>query len=245
MAAKNVDGRAPWRRVLLLLQLQQQTFGQVPGGDARRVEVLHEFHDCLDFGDFARQMRRQRPAQFLRAGAQHAVVVDAVDDGMGDQPVAVGHRRHIELPVQVVEQRARGAVAFLEAAVVFGGGLGGGGADRLVDVVPGDVHRQVFRNGFQVFGRVALVGVFLLVALRGIERIHRVGFRIFGLVLVLRLGELQHGIGLERLAHLHAHFGCRELHHANRLAQLRRHRQLLAEAQRQRLLHHSRNCSPR
>ena len=75
------------------------------------------------------------------------------------------------------------------------------------------------------------------------------GFRRFvvggdNVVLVL-LCEIQHGIGLDGLLDLGPEFQRRELHEADCLLQLRRHGQLLAHPQRQRLLHHSSNISPR
>ena len=142
----------------------------------------------------------------------------------------------------MVQQRLRGAVAFFQAALVAVGGTRRGGTGRLVDVVPRDIDGQLVWNVLQRRWRLGFFRVALRRFLHGVVVGLRYGF-VFVVVLLVR--ELQHRVGFDGLVDFGAQFGGGELHEANRLLHLHRHRLPLAEAQPQDLLHHSRNPSPR
>ena len=68
-------------------------------------------------------------------------------------------RCQVELPQQVIQEGVVGAVALLEAVLLVRGCNGHRRACGLIDVVPGDIDRQVLGNLFDGPGCVGVVGL--------------------------------------------------------------------------------------
>ena len=126
-----------------VLELHAEAFFQIAVTNAHRVELLdtvqHGHHFFFIYIQFADQAGVNR----ANGGGQHAVGVDGVDHGGGDQPVAVRHRSQVQLPHQVVLQCGAGTVAGSEIAIVIfvvvAAAAGSTGLVVGVDVVPGTV----------------------------------------------------------------------------------------------------------
>ena len=85
-------------------QLEQQTFLQVAGGDADRVEALDQPERALDVPDRPRAHR----GQFVERRDQITVVGEVADDRRADFPYQRVVALHRELPHQVVSERTGG-----------------------------------------------------------------------------------------------------------------------------------------
>ncbi len=150
-----------------------------------------------------------------------AAFIDAVDDGRGDDLVELAHSREAELPEQMILECLGLGAGILElGAVDFRTAMVH--RDTVVDVFPGAVDRQLRGNilGRDILFRRAAIGW-------GVA-----GGRACALIL-----ELEHEIRLERLLDLHLQLHSGELQQADSLLQLRGHRQMLTQAELERLLH--------
>src|SRR5690606_10225959 len=96
-----------------LPELNKQAFLQAGGGNPRGVELL----DAVENGDNFVQVYVQSSEGFVKLfnGRCHkALVVDGVDDGFGDQPILVGHRGQVELPVKMIPKGVGNGVKAVE-----------------------------------------------------------------------------------------------------------------------------------
>ena len=192
---------------------------------------------CTDFGIVDGQK------QLVDIDAQIAVGVDRIDDRLGDHVVALAQPAEVELPGEVVEQGLRAALlgkGIVIRAVVRA--VRGARQVGVEDVGPERVDRQLLGHlvGFGV--DLAVDGLLdrdprrldifaldraRLLRLAGVEALRFIAF-------------LQHQIGVQRLLNLLLELQCRELQQTDRLLQLRRHGQVLAEPKLDGLLHESR-----
>ena len=206
--------------------LHQQALAQVAAGDAGRIEALQAVAHGLDVLDRGVDRRSQRVADRLQRIAQVAVLVQRLDQRLGDRAVARRQRGEVELPLQVVGETLRRGGAGLER-VALGVGAGATAArplerEVLVLLAPfGQVvaMRGLFRRGRRIVGAGLLAG--------GRRRGH--GLALGRGLLAATLVLLQQGVALQRLADLDLEFGRRQLQQADGLAQLRRQAQLLTD----------------
>ena len=98
----------PRRLARQLAQLQQQALAEVAGADAGRLELLDAVQDGFDFVQFDVQFRVERLEDLLKGLVQVALVVDAIDQGHGDQAIGIGHRCQVQLPEQMALQALAG-----------------------------------------------------------------------------------------------------------------------------------------
>ena len=122
----------------MLLQLDGQAFGQVTAADAGGVEVLDGMQHLLQGVGIAVELFAQAHFQ-ARPVLQVAVVVDSVEQMLGDPGFTLVKAGQIGLPAQVFGQ-AGGAVQIGLAKVVelgFGGCVAVGAA---IVAVPVGVH---------------------------------------------------------------------------------------------------------
>ncbi len=195
-----------------LAQLQQQALAQVAGTDAGRFELLDAAQHDLDLVELDLQFGIEGIDDLLERLLEVALVVDAVDQGGGDEAVGVAHGCQVELPQQVALQAhtAGGAAGEVPLVVVIAGQAAGAG---LVDVFPGRIHRQLVGNalapvavvevlggmrGFLVLAVLAGAGLRAAVA----ERVGGFGHRIAAVEIVTFFLTLEHGIGVQRFLDL-------------------------------------------
>jgi hypothetical protein len=88
--------------------LQQQAFAKVARTDTGRFELLDAVQDGFDFVQLDVQFRIERLEDFFEGFVQIALIVDAIDQGHGDQAIGVGHRGEVQLPQQVALQAFAG-----------------------------------------------------------------------------------------------------------------------------------------
>ena len=218
-----------------LVQLDQQTLAQIARSDSGRIELLDTFEHRNDFVFFDFVLGGKSGQDLLERRDQHAVVVDAVDDRARDCEIALRHRRQVQLPQQVILQRLFSSVAFGSVEVVVRTRLGR--RRRLKDVVPRTVDRQLFRH---LFGeRVAVAGQLAKLFIRCRRSVSSSSpfDASAAAFVVIVFDEFEHRIRFDGLLNLQAQIERRQLQQADRLLQLRRHRQLLAELERERLFH--------
>ena len=101
-----------------LVELQEETFPQVPCTDSDRFELLHARQCCLHFvGRDAWRIEcvGERLGDILEIHLQHAVGVDGFDDRCRDEFPPGCHRREIQLPQEVVGEGLGGGVVELHA----------------------------------------------------------------------------------------------------------------------------------
>jgi hypothetical protein len=104
-------------------QLRQQAFGDAAGGDAGRLERLHALERDLHFFHRGGRVEVGHVDHFLQVGAQVAVVVQRLDDHLGQHQVAQRQRQHGELAVQVRGERRRDGHHVERAGLVVVGTL--------------------------------------------------------------------------------------------------------------------------
>ncbi|MNI29299.1 hypothetical protein D3C73_831140 [compost metagenome] len=219
-----------------LAQLQQQAFAQVAGADAGGLELLDAVQDGFDFVQFDVQFRVEGFEDFLEGFVQVALIVDAVDQGHGDQAIGVGHRGQVQLPQQVALQAfaGRGAGGEVPLVIIIAGQAAGAGLvnvfPRGVDgefigdaLVPVTLIEVVNRRGAFLVGGFLDIGVGLLFGVvgQGVGIVEVVAFFL----------AFEHRIGLQGLLDFLLQIQGRQLEQADGLLQLRCHRQLLAHSQ--------------
>jgi hypothetical protein len=128
-----------------LAQLDQQALTQVARGDAGRVERLDPVQHRLHLGQL-HVLVGHRSDDVLQRRGEVTVVVDAVDDGLGDRQVGRAEAAQAHLPEQVVLQRFGAALLAEEVLAIFAGCGGSDRCDAVVDVVPNGVHREFVRH---------------------------------------------------------------------------------------------------
>ncbi|MNF59971.1 hypothetical protein D3C84_415730 [compost metagenome] len=137
-----------------------------------------------------------------------AIVVDAVDQGDGDQPVGIGHGGQVELPEQVALQAFadRGARGEVPLVVVIARQAAGAG---LVDVFPGGVDGQFAGDAFVPFAVFQGFGIGLDAGLlearflaAGVGQLVSLGHRVGVVEIFAILLPFEHGIGLQGLLDL-------------------------------------------
>ena len=229
--------------------------------------MLDEVQDALELGlgdaPLVRVATAFAPAAFVEPGderrhvvEQVAVVVDRVDDRLGDALVRVRERGEADLLVQVILDRAHARVVELgEVARLAVASRARARRRRgLVDVLPRAVDRQLLgqvvggierpgvdrRVEVAPLGRAALLGGGAVVAVR-LARLRRRAV-VAGRVALARLAavlllQLEHRVALERLLDLALQLERRELQQLDRLLELRRHGQRLAHLHLQGLFH--------
>ena len=117
----------------------------------------------------------------------------------------------------------------------------------MIDVVPGDIYRQIFGNVGELLGSFVVgfrqtAGFVFAVGKRGRvvgAMVVLGGFLLFvgvrEVVLVFR--QLQHRVALDGFPHFQVQFQRRKLHQLDGLLDLRRDGQMLPQPRRKRLLH--------
>ena len=185
-----VSGRVRRQR----LQLQLQAFLQRARADAGRIEALHELQRREEVLGAHVVLGRDQRRQLLEARLEVAVVVEAVDDHVGECAVTLAHSRHHQLPAQVLLQR-RLRLGGAAPVVLFS--LGGGRAAARLLVR----HDELLRGGAVARGGGRRLGVLL-----------------------------EERVGVERLLHLLRELERGHLEEAQRLLDLRRQREVLAQA---------------
>ncbi|MNX80990.1 hypothetical protein D3C86_1126640 [compost metagenome] len=216
--------------------MQQQAFTQVAGADAGRFELLDAVQDGFDFVQFDVQFRIEGFEDFLERFVQIALIVDAVDQGDGDQAIGVGHRCQVQLPQQVALQAFAGGRAGGEIPLVIIVARQAAGAG-LVDVFPSGIDGKFVGNAFvpvaffEVINRRRgfLVGGFLNVSVGLLFCV--VGQGVGVIEVVAFFLAFEHRIGLQGLLDFLLQIQGRQLEQADGLLQLRCHRQLLAHSQ--------------
>ena len=182
--------------------------------------------DALHFCGRRHNFRLQIARNLLKRLDHVAVVVNRVDDCGADAHFALVQPGHLELPRQMLLQRFSARVREILRLIVAAGPRRLRRASdlriaplRIVDQV--DVGSGLFAIGLiaRIGRRCARGGGFKLrlddIAAFGTARF------VFG---------LEHDVRLERLTNLGLKFEHRKLEQADRLLQLRRHRELLAES---------------
>ena len=161
--------------------MQLQAFGQAARTHADRVEILDLVQRRLDFIEFDRLFHIKDLLHVLEAQRKVTVLVDGVDQRLGDAPVGGRERRHLHLPQQVFAQRRRQAVAPVDVKVVVGSAVSAGMGG----------YRQ-----FETFSPVAFGGAVLGVGRRFGGGLRLVGLDVDGLGIVGVLGRC--GLGVVR-----------------------------------------------
>jgi len=178
--------------------------------------------------------------QALDAGGEEAVVVDRVDDRLADELVHIAQGAHLQLPQQVLVQALAAGIAEVEAALLAAVAAGGAGLDVVVDVVPGAVDRQLVGDvllavhlpfAIDLGRRLGRLGSLTRVALPRLALVLPFASGLVGVLFLALFGRLEHDVRLQRLLDLGLQLERGELQQADRLLQLRRHRQMLAEAE--------------
>ncbi|MNF71298.1 hypothetical protein D3C84_532450 [compost metagenome] len=216
--------------------MQQQAFAKVARADTGRFELLDAVQDCFDFIEFDVEFRIERLEDFLEGFVQVALIVDAIDQGHGDQAIGVGHRCQVQLPQQVALQALAGRCAGGEVplVVIVAGQAAGAG---LVNVFPGGIDGEFVGDALVpvaflevIDGRCTLlVGGFLDI---GVGLLFGVVGQGVGIVEVVAFFlAFEHRIGLQGLLDFLLQVQGRQLEQADGLLQLRCHRQLLAHSQ--------------
>ncbi len=133
-----------------MAQLQQEAFAEVACANAGGLELLNAMEHGLDLVEFDVQLRVERVADFLQRLVQVPLVVDAVDEGHGNQPIGIGHRRQVKLPEQMaLEALACGCTSGeIPFVIVIAGQAACTG---LVDVFPSGIDRQLVGYAFAPF----------------------------------------------------------------------------------------------
>ncbi len=208
-------------------ELQLDALGDRARADAGRIELLDDGERAQGARGIGRRLAGDGLDDRVQRLGQVAVVVDRVHDRARDRERRGRQPRELELPQEVVAQRAARFVGELELALAgTGPGRLGFRSARLGPVVADLDH------GFGGFAAplVAVLGRRgRRLARRCIERPGR--FEV--------LVRLEHHVGLERLQHLGLQFDRRQLQQADGLLQLRRHRQLLPDPELEAGLHHA------
>jgi hypothetical protein len=221
------------RRVRIeLRELQLDAFGHAARADAGGVERLDEREHVVDLVDGHRQIDAQVARDLLERLGHVAIVVERIDDRFADPDLARVELADLELPDQVLVQIAAALVRELERPVVVALRAALAGRNRAVLPrvdIDDDFLLGVARGRGFVLRRVREI-------VRLVQRRDLDGFVFLG---------LEHHVVFERLLHLRLELEHGELQQLDRLLQLRRHRQLLAEFELQRRLEHvSRWISP-
>ncbi|MNZ47808.1 hypothetical protein D3C78_655340 [compost metagenome] len=127
--------------------MQQQALAEVARADAGRFELLNTVQHGLDFIQLDVELGVEGITDFFQGFVEVALVIDAVDQRHGDQPVGVGHRSQVQLPEQMALQALAngGAGGEVPLVIVVAGQAAGAG---LVDVFPGGVDRQLVGDAF-------------------------------------------------------------------------------------------------
>ena len=172
---------------------------------------------ALDFVRVGGDFGQQRGGDVFERIGEVAVVVDRIDDGARDRELARREIGVFELADQVVLQRQRGVVGdFGGALVVVAPGIGAGAA--FAPVVFDDF-------GFDDdFGCRLRIDALLFRHRMRFERFERAGGFVF-------VHGLEHDVAFELLADVRLQLQRRHLQEADRLLQLRGHRQLLTQLQ--------------
>ena len=189
-------------------ELHGEAFLERTTRDADRVELLHA---PAHRGDFRRRhhvQRRKRLANAFVGLGQVAVVVDRLDDRGRDRMVARRHRREVELPQEVVAQVLGFGILRFEAILVERG-------PAVLAALELEVERL-----FVGVGCLDRFGLF-----------ERLGVAVAVLALGRFLAEVEQGIGFEREIELDLQLQPRKLQQPDRLLQLRRQGQRLAQTE--------------
>ncbi|MCY1430656.1 hypothetical protein D9M71_466070 [compost metagenome] len=222
--------------------MQEQAFAQVARAHAGGFELLDAAQDDFDLVHLHAQFRIDGREDVLQGLRQVAVVIDAVDDAEGDQPVGIGHRRQVQLPLQVALQAlaGRGAGGEVPLVIVAAGQAAGAG---LVDVFPGGVHRQLVGDAFAPLFLVEAVdgrgGGFLEAGVLGggVAVFGAVGKGVAAVEVLAVLLALEHRVGFQRFLNLLLQIQGGKLEQSDGLLQLRSHRQLLTHLEDERWFH--------
>ncbi len=220
-----------------LAQLQRDAFAQVARADAGGFERLHRREHPLDLLGRGLDLGLQARADIFEVVFQVAVVGDGVGDDPRDGQIDGREFGEFELFDQLFLQRLTMLIAEVAAAVVVAGPGGvGRPAGLLAPSLVGDFDFGLFAliggDGVAVEFGVLLLDhghFFALAFAHGIRR---------GVQGEFVLG-LEHDVRLEGLADMSLQVQRGQLQQADRLLQLRRHGELLADAKLQTWLQHS------
>ena len=217
--------------------------------DADRIPLLHLAQDVLGVLRidlrFARQILDRQVGRLLAAVAlrslevEDAVVVEVIDDELGEALLVVGEVAHLQLPVQVIDQGASLRQVLLDGR-------------QVVEAPAVGRQRLLERSVLEELLPVDLLNPLVLLALLEVGHVGLLGFHgdgvgrarldgdhvrnpgLFGLPVGVAgagvdLLVRQDGIAIQLLADLVNELQARELQEANGLLQLRRHHELLTE----------------
>src|SRR5690606_33147695 len=217
-----------WRRGIELLELQEHAFADRPRAASDRIEALDSPEHLFDLFDGRNHVGLERLTNDVELVDEITVVVDRVDDRFADHSRAVVEALELELPQQMVAQGLVGAVRVLErrSRLVAARRLR---RSRALDVFPfgfGDGDLVV------VVGRVAARFELADLDRFAVERRRRLGFGRRGLV------DLEHHVLIQRFLDLRLQLHDGQLQQTNRLLELRRHRELLAQPELKRRFEH-------
>ncbi len=206
--------------LVVLMQLQKHALTDGARTDAGGVEALHKLDALLDLLGSHGDVGRERSTDRLDVVDQIPVVIDRIDDGLTDRECLRIDILELQLPQQVLLQVLAGTVCILE-----------------IDLRVGRPRRIRWAHALRIVpvGNLRRVELDFLYFLDFLGRLIRVVFRARLLRNIELLG-LEHDVLVERLLNLGAQVHDRQLQQANRLLQLRSHRQLLRETELQRWL---------
>ena len=177
-----------------------------------RIERLHQLEHALDFGGVRGDFGQQRGGDVVERVGDVAVVVDGIDDGARDGELARREIGVFELADQVILQRQLRVVGdFGGALVVIAPGIGAGAA-----LAPGVFDDFGFDDDF---GCRLRIDALLFRHRMRFERFERAGGFVF-------VHGLEHDVAFELLADVRLQLQRRHLQEADRLLQLRGHREL-------------------
>ncbi len=216
---------AAGRGRLELRKLQADAFSHRAGPDAGRVQRLQEVEHAHDVLLRDRQVHAEALRDVGRRLGEVAVVVERVHERLADPHFARIEAADLELPDQVLVQVAVAVVGEFERAIVVV--LGSAVARRRGGLGPRVLHLHHDFVGLRAVG-LAVVSVFA----GGRRLVERREVDLFFLL------GLQHHVAFEGFLELRLEFEHGELQQPDRLLQLGRHRQLLAELELQGRLQH-------
>ena len=183
------------------MELEQQTFLEIPGRDADRVKSLHQSQGALHVG----RGPRAHQGDVVERRHHVAVVIEIPDDGRPDVPEALIIGEHGQLPVQVIRQRTGRRQRVFKRGQLFDF-LGDSRAIPVVEVLPEEVRVVGVVPGVLLLGRGWRFGVRLLTLRRRVGLLKLFGRnlleqRVLDDLLIQQIDQLQrrHGQQLDGL----------------------------------------------
>ena len=200
------------------LELEREALGGIARADARGLEILQVLEADRQVVGIEPEFVREQLEQLFERGRQVTIVVERIDQRARELAVAQRQVQQSQLLVQMIAQRTGGNLLGREVLIVIVARAGRG--------APVVVASRVGHN-VEIRGRRRVGAFVLCVGIR--YRHHRrreVGWRRRAFVVV---GFLQQGIFLQQALDFRIQLKRGQLQQPDRLLQLRRQRQMLAE----------------